>query len=424
MALMLHSGVALPQDSISQPFRPIPRSGADPEANRRSKSHPSQAFRRAPSESQPRARSEEGPAASPDSWDEDEDEEEDVDSENAQTSAALLWAQQLQVSQESETEPIRAQDRNQAPMPDMRRLGEEARRGPQRQAGPHSGVPSPVSLQAWFEELAQNRTPTENYMDQDPTATASGLPHWFIPGHAGAPMDTSGVQQLTPTQTLRAIHPTARDRRQGRRSVSAPRLSRGHHVPPERRNPLPVRRSNMPNNLLDFRSIRVFSPLTPLAREMQMFHRATGAQVSARPAAEQVFTMERLREITAERLRMMQGGPFAMSAFAGAPAPAPWPGQRGLGLSPEELLTVRTVWKVSRESELCTDFDCCAICLDGSDDKRELIALPCEHVFCADCLCTWLARNPTCVLCKKDMRLAVAKLRRWHRTSGEDSAQT
>lgn len=188
----------------------------------------------------------------------------------------------------------------------------------------------------------------------------------------------------------------------------------------------------MPNNLLDFRSIRVFSPLTPLAREMQMFHRATGAQVSARPAAEQVFTMERLREITAERLRMMQeGGPFAMSAFAGAAgaavaagAPAPWPGQRGLGLSPEELLTVRTVWKVSRESELCADFDCCAICLDGSDDKRELIALPCEHVFCADCLCTWLARNPTCVLCKKDMRLAVAKLRRWHRTSGEDSAQT
>ena len=121
--------------------------------------------------------------------------------------------------------------------------------------------------------------------------------------------------------------------------------------------------------------VRVFSPLTPLAREMQMFHRATGAQagdksesrpresseischfvchvfsrvltlshytlpyaacvracgflrcveVSARPAAEQagtrqrcpkgsslwlvrqVFTMERLREITAERLRMMQ----------------------------------------------------------------------------------------------------------------------
>lgn len=419
MALMLHSGVALPQESISQPFRPIPRSGADPEANRRSKSHPSQAFRRAPSESQPRARSEEAPAACPDSsWDEDEDEEEDVDSEDAPTFSNM--------SAES------SQVRPHAPFPDMRRLGEEARRGPQRQAGPHSGVPSPVSLQAWFEELAQNRTPTENYMDQDPTATASGLPHWFIPGHAGAPMDTSGVQQLTPTQTLRAIHPTARDRRQGRRSVSAPRLSRGHHVPPERRNPLPVRRSNMPNNLLDFRSIRVFSPLTPLAREMQMFHRATGAQVSARPAAEQVFTMERLREITAERLRMMQeGGPFAMSAFAGAAgaavaagAPAPWPGQRGLGLSPEELLTVRTVWKVSRESELCADFDCCAICLDGSDDKRELIALPCEHVFCADCLCTWLARNPTCVLCKKDMRLAVAKLRRWHRTSGEDSAQT
>eukprot|EP00439_Symbiodinium_sp_Y106_P072388 s2908_g13.t1 len=382
MAVMLHSGVALPQDGISQPFRPVPRSGADAEANRRSKSHPSQAFRRAPSESQPRARSEEAPAACPDSsWDEEDYDEEDVDSEDAESTSLSTFL-------EAEPGPIRAsQIRRQAPMPDMRRLGEEVRRvaGPQRQAGPHAGVPSPVSLQAWFEELAQNRTPTENYMDQeDPTATASGLPHWFIPGHAGAPMDTSGVQQLTPTQTLRAIHPTARDRRQGRRSVSAPRLSRGHHVPPERRNPLPVRRANMPNNLLDFRSIRVFSPLTPLAREMQMFHRrATGAQVSARPAAEQVFTMERLREITTERLRMMQEGgasAFAVNSWAGG---VPAPPQQGLGLSPEELLTVRTVWRVSRESELCSDFDCCAICLDGSDDKRELIALPCEHVFCA-----------------------------------------
>ncbi|CAE7553848.1 Rnf150 [Symbiodinium sp. CCMP2592] len=186
--------------------------------------------------------------------------------------------------------------------------------------------------------------------------------------------------------------------------------------------------------------VRVFSPLTPLAREMQMFHRrATGAQAGdvffkkkIRRLFCRVFTMERLREITTERLRMMQeGGAFAMSGFGaggGAPPvgpPAPWPGPaRGFGLSPEELLTVRSVWRVSRESELCSDFDCCAICLDGSDDKRELIALPCEHVFCADCLCTWLARNPTCVLCKKDMRLAVAKLRRWHRTSAEDSAQT
>mmetsp|Transcript_16572 Transcript_16572/g.37513 ORF Transcript_16572/g.37513 Transcript_16572/m.37513 type:complete len:147 (+) Transcript_16572:2-442(+) len=138
-----------------------------------------------------------------------------------------------------------------------------------------------------------------------------------------------------------------------------------------------------------------------------MFHRrATGAQVSARPAAEQVFTMERLREITNERLRMMQeAGPLASLA--------PWAYR---GLSPEELLAVRTVWRVSRESELCADFDCCAICLDGnSDENCELIALPCEHVFCADCVCTWLARRPTCVLCKKDMRPAVAKLRQWHR---------
>ena len=88
--------------------------------------------------------------------------------------------------------------------------------------------------------------------------------------------------------------------------------------------------------------------------------RTLGA-VSASVAVRQVFTMERLREITTERLRMMQevlhraesresrehwgwmggraaeGGAsaFAVNSWAGG---VPAPPQQGLGLSPEELL--------------------------------------------------------------------------------------
>eukprot|EP00434_Breviolum_minutum_P017954 symbB.v1.2.015833.t1/scaffold1194.1/size132594/6 len=38
------------------------------------------------------------------------------------------------------------------------------------------------------------------------------------------------------------------------------------------------------------------------------------------------------------------------------------------------------------------------------DSVRDLIALPCQHIFCADCVCRWLARQPLCVLCKDDVR--------------------
>lgn len=103
-----------------------------------------------------------------------------------------------------------------------------------------------------------------------------------------------------------------------------------------------------------------------------------------------IMTMERLRNITAERLQQMR-----RMQEESAPAAE--------GLSSEQLRWVRTRWKATPQQR--ERFDLCAICLEGPIlEARELISLPCQHVFCADCVCRWLARQSLCVLCKDDVR--------------------
>ena len=45
----------------------------------------------------------------------------------------------------------------------------------------------------------------------------------------------------------------------------------------------------------------------------------------------------------------------------------------------------------------------CTICLEDFIIGREIITLPCFHIFHVECICDWLRRNKTCPLCKIDV---------------------
>lgn len=48
--------------------------------------------------------------------------------------------------------------------------------------------------------------------------------------------------------------------------------------------------------------------------------------------------------------------------------------------------------------------DLCAICIDNLEPEDDIRALPCHHVFHADCITPWLTtRRAICPLCKKDL---------------------
>lgn len=48
--------------------------------------------------------------------------------------------------------------------------------------------------------------------------------------------------------------------------------------------------------------------------------------------------------------------------------------------------------------------DLCAICIDNLEPENDIRALPCHHVFHADCITPWLTtRRAICPLCKKDL---------------------
>ena len=46
----------------------------------------------------------------------------------------------------------------------------------------------------------------------------------------------------------------------------------------------------------------------------------------------------------------------------------------------------------------------CAICLDKISEDTEVTELPCEHIFCTECINPWLKNeNNNCPLCKKSI---------------------
>lgn len=43
----------------------------------------------------------------------------------------------------------------------------------------------------------------------------------------------------------------------------------------------------------------------------------------------------------------------------------------------------------------------CSICLNDWNSEDTCTTLPCQHIFHAACISSWLEKNPTCPLCRK-----------------------
>lgn len=52
----------------------------------------------------------------------------------------------------------------------------------------------------------------------------------------------------------------------------------------------------------------------------------------------------------------------------------------------------------------------CPICMEKVQEQR---TLPCGHVFCKDCINTWLVSNNSCPVCRFEVRVPIR--RRTHR---------
>lgn len=60
------------------------------------------------------------------------------------------------------------------------------------------------------------------------------------------------------------------------------------------------------------------------------------------------------------------------------------------------------VGKVISEEEAMSEGNAqCSICMDTIHTP---VVLPCKHVFCDNCISSWLEMNSTCPLCRKPIR--------------------
>ena len=61
------------------------------------------------------------------------------------------------------------------------------------------------------------------------------------------------------------------------------------------------------------------------------------------------------------------------------------------------------IYKMKNVEKLDNDKKKCTICLENYVDGDDSIALPCIHIFHADCIKTWVKDHNTCPICKKDI---------------------
>jgi len=66
----------------------------------------------------------------------------------------------------------------------------------------------------------------------------------------------------------------------------------------------------------------------------------------------------------------------------------------------EEILDNLEIWKIKNVDKLDNDKKKCAICLEHYIKGDDLIALPCIHIFHANCIKNWLIRHSICPICK------------------------
>lgn len=74
------------------------------------------------------------------------------------------------------------------------------------------------------------------------------------------------------------------------------------------------------------------------------------------------------------------------------------------GASQKEIEDLSLKFKVEKESQIPNDNKECMICMDEFKVGDELRRLPCLHVYHPDCIDKWLKTNPTCPICKSDVK--------------------
>ncbi|KAL4640436.1 RING finger protein 150-like [Arapaima gigas] len=82
--------------------------------------------------------------------------------------------------------------------------------------------------------------------------------------------------------------------------------------------------------------------------------------------------------------------------------------QRRLGDAAKKAISklqVRTIRKGDKETE--SDFDNCAVCIEGYKPNDVVRILPCKHVFHKNCVDPWLQDHRTCPMCKMNILKAL-----------------
>ncbi|XP_060793747.1 RING finger protein 150 isoform X2 [Neoarius graeffei] len=82
--------------------------------------------------------------------------------------------------------------------------------------------------------------------------------------------------------------------------------------------------------------------------------------------------------------------------------------QRRLGDAAKKAISqlqVRTIRKGDQETE--SDFDNCAVCIEGYKPNDVVRILPCRHVFHKGCVDPWLVDHRTCPMCKMNILKAL-----------------
>uniref|UniRef100_A0A8C2WNS1 Ring finger protein 150a n=1 Tax=Cyclopterus lumpus TaxID=8103 RepID=A0A8C2WNS1_CYCLU len=82
--------------------------------------------------------------------------------------------------------------------------------------------------------------------------------------------------------------------------------------------------------------------------------------------------------------------------------------QRRLGDAAKKAISklqVRTIKKGDKETE--SDFDSCAVCIEGYKPNDVVRILPCRHVFHKHCVDPWLQDHRTCPMCKMNILKAL-----------------
>ncbi|XP_029357166.1 RING finger protein 150a [Echeneis naucrates] len=82
--------------------------------------------------------------------------------------------------------------------------------------------------------------------------------------------------------------------------------------------------------------------------------------------------------------------------------------QRRLGDAAKKAISklqIRTIKKGDKETE--SDFDNCAVCIEGYKPNDVVRVLPCRHVFHKHCVDPWLQDHRTCPMCKMNILKAL-----------------